>query len=676
MPQTQLSNRLGTNNTIFDVDEKPRVPRSRFDLSRKLMTTIDLGGIYPVDFFRTFPGDEFDLSIRYLLDTLPLAVPPMNNYRVRTHWFFCKMSSLWKGWESFVTKGRSGTIEMQVPTVSGDQLDASRDGKYQTVPMGLPSFLGIQPKFTSDQSSASDAIFLPYCKNGVKAINNVNRLQQGYNALPFLMYQKIYRDNYAPVNLLTDNHIWFPDDLADEWRFDYDATNVGSVGEQKGLFFIPKGDISAVASVKANNVPAVDDTVVDLLSLRYACYENDYFTSAKPWLVRGGKETLLQSDAGLDFSDVILKEGVVVGKAQFDLNTSSLDPSSFNPNGLYADSPFELPKRADITKTGSFPNSDSHSLSNFQSNNESFKPAFGVVVRDPNWPPTGIYSHYTSIVDLVSTAPSWKQTAFLNLLQSGKAQLAITANSLRNLLALSVWQERNAVANGNYNALIRAHFNASPHSPEYEPVYLGGTSDIVSFGQVIQTSQGTSDSPLGTQGGFGSANGQGHVFHFSSRDYGYIMGLMFITPEVIYKQGVDRIWTDIHQSEIFYPEFANLGYEPILNRELFVTGNDSVDEGLAGYQTRCAYLKQRQNKATGLFGLPQGTDKLFSAYVQGREFDELPKLSAEFVSLSPENVRRDFLSFTKQPAFKLQFASDLSVVRALPFQSTPNTFGF
>lgn len=655
MPQTQLSNRLGTNNTIFDVDEKPRVPRSRFDLSRKNMTTIDIGGIYPVDFFRVFPNDDLSLSVDYLLDTLPLAVPPMNNYRVRTHWYFCKMSSLWKGWESFVTKGRSGKIELEIPTVSARDLDApDSQSRLLTVPMGLCQYLGLQAKYVSKQSSASTPVFLPYCQTlQAQQVANVNRLTTGYNILPFLMYQKIYRDNYAPVNLLSDNNVWFPDDLADEWRISYDADNVGSVGEDnEGLYFIPKGKISDVKSVVSNFVPSVEDTVVDLRMLRYACFENDYFTSAKPWLVRGGEESTLDALGGIDLSDKILPDGSVI-----------LSTSVSSGDGLAA-----VPSFTDVSLPSVY---DGHSAPSGSGKVLSSAPA-GSYIGDHIFSTSG---SNPIVITYTSTLPQSVKN-FFNLLSSAKVSVSLTANTLRNMLAISVWQERNAVASGNYNALIRAHFNSSPKSPEWEPVYLGGTSDVVSFGQVLQTSQSTSESPLGSQAGLGSASGRSHVFKFSSHDYGYIMGVMIVSPEVIYTQGVDRLWTDVHQSDIFYPEYANLGYEPILNRELYVSGDEAVDNGLAGYQTRLAYLKQRRNVAGGLFSLPQGNDKLFSAYVQAREFDSLPKLSAEFVSMSPENVRRDWLSFTKQPAFKLQFASNLTVVRALPFQSTPNTFGF
>lgn len=659
MPQTQLSNRLGTNNTIFDVDEKPRVPRSRFDLSRKNMTTIDIGGIYPVDFFRVFPNDDISLSVDYLLDTLPLAVPPMNNYRVRTHWYFCKMSSLWKGWESFVTKGRSGKIELEIPTVSARDLDApDSQSRLLTVPMGLCQYLGLQAKYVSKQSSASTPVFLPYCQTlQAQQVANVNRLTTGYNILPFLMYQKIYRDNYAPVNLLSDNNVWFPDDLADEWRISYDADNVGSVGEEdEGLYFIPKGKISDVKSVVSNFVPSVEDTVVDLRMLRYACFENDYFTSAKPWLVRGGEEESLDLTVNLD--SVSADFSSVFDKLYNDSLATFRNITSATANGSCG-----MIQPAQV---------DSSNFNQVMSNDPD-----RLVIRPPTFSTNSTTSFVAPDSSYARTVANLYTSLFnLAKLNGASAKASLTANLLRNMLAISVWQERNAVASGNYNALIRAHFNSSPKSPEWEPVYLGGTSDVVSFGQVLQTSQSTSESPLGSQAGLGSASGRSHVFKFSSHDYGYIMGVMIVSPEVIYTQGVDRLWTDVHQSDIFYPEYANLGYEPILNRELYVSGDEAVDNGLAGYQTRLAYLKQRRNVAGGLFSLPQGNDKLFSAYVQAREFDSLPKLSAEFVSMSPENVRRDWLSFTKQPAFKLQFASNLTVVRALPFQSTPNTFGF
>ena len=150
---------------------------------------------------------------------------------------------------------------------------------------------------------------------------------------------------------------------------------------------------------------------------------------------------------------------------------------------------------------------------------------------------------------------------------------------------------------------------------------------------------------------------------------------MFVSPETIYQGNIDREWTDITFDQEFMPEKANLGFEPIFNQELFARSNASDNLGLWGYQVKYAYLKHRRNAACGMFALPTSVDKVFGSYVIRRIPQSGDKLSAQWLSLY-HNVSRDWLSYYNYPAFKLQFASDVSLIRALPFQSQPETFGF
>ena len=168
MPQTQLSSRLGSDNSIFGLKETKKVGRSNFDFSKKNFTTIDLGSIVPVDWFNVFPGDHVKLNIRYLLDTFPLEVPPMNNYFVRTHWYFVKMSSLWKGWNTFITRGRSGNIDLEIPSLSWSDATSSyqvSESEYRnySCPNGLMDYLGIKPKYYNNDNTKKS--YLPYLKN-------------------------------------------------------------------------------------------------------------------------------------------------------------------------------------------------------------------------------------------------------------------------------------------------------------------------------------------------------------------------------------------------------------------------------------------------------------------------------------------------------------------------------
>lgn len=632
--QTQLEQRYGADNTIYDVDEKAKLPSSSFDFSRKNITTIDIGMYMPIDWFRVFPGDKVRLGNRFLLETLPLASPPLTNYRVRIHWFYIKMSSLWKGWQSFISQGRKGSVSVKkIPTISEDSLKGALLPSSLAVALNLPaceySGYGDFPQYTPNVTDMSL----------IDSIPNRHLPKDGVNVLPFLFYQKAFRFDVAPYNLLQDNEVWLPEDLSEEWRLDYEASNFD------GRYFVPQGEVPAITdSNRPDNVPSVDDVAVDLAQLRYACYENDYFTTAKPWLVRGDEVSSASmsidvDDLSFDSSDIFSYMSDI-GVA----NGSNLVSSALGVTGVVGHSDFDIGFLKLISNASDFNVStvlNDMSLPNREATIQAYIKAFNR----------------------------------LKVSSSSSISASLTANKLREMLAFSVWQERNALTNGNYNEFIKAHYMRNPKSPDYEPYYLGGLTQQVNFSQILQTSASQSESPLGSQASLGSSSGQGQVFDFDFDDFGYVMGIMFVTPEVYYTQGVGHEWTDVLPEDQFVPEFAQTGYEPVLNQEIFPQGTND-DLQLYGYQTRNAYLKARQNRASGLMSLPSSIDKLFGSYVQAREFSELPKLSVQMVSMSPKNVRRDFLAYTNYPAFKLQIASDVRLIRNLPYRSTPNTFGF
>lgn len=614
MPQTQIAKKYGADNSIYDVKEDAKVKLSSFNFSRKTTTTFDIGQIIPIDWFRVFPRDEVSVNIRYLLETLPLAVPPMTNYRVRIHAYSIKNSGCWKGWNSFISRGRKGQVSVKkLPSIPSSYLNDKVSPASLSAYLGLP----VDIYFTDTVNVASKVPqYLPapdeefgVTKGTVYThrIPNRNIPVNGVSALPYLFYQKIYRFSFLNPNLLQDNEVWFPEDLADEWRLDYLGNNLNSSAQ-----FVPESATMPTTNKSFHFVPSVTDNCINITELRYAPFENDYFTTAKPWLVRG-------EERGLD-TDI---SGMV---GNLDFSESVTDSPAPGNRPIQLSDPFASGDR------------------------------------------------YLKVEDLAGSA----LTKVLNRGKvnfTGSAKSTFTANKLRELLAYSVWQERNALTNGSYNEYIKAHFNVSPNSPDYEPYYLGGVSTVVNFAQVLQSSSSTENSPLGTQAGLGQANGSDHLFKFRFKDYGMVMLVMFVTPEIYYTQGVGHEWTDLQAEKWFVPEDANLGYEPILNQEIYPQGT-ADDEGLFGYQTRDAYLKARQNRVSGQLAIPNSIDRLFGSYVQSREFNVLPKLSLQFVTASPQNIDRSFLAYKNYPAFRLQFATDVKLTRALPYASTPNTFGF
>ena len=640
MAQTQLNPFAGSKNSIFDLKEEKKVARSQFPFSMKKFDAIDIGDLIVCDWYPTFPGDHIKQSCRYILDTLPLEVPPMTSFFVRTHWYFIKKSALWEGWETHITKGRSGSININVPTVS-EHAFSSSFGEGLTNPRldgptSLACHFGLPPRSYPKATSNvgfQEPIVAAADSDTQHLANTPGYMWPAYiNILPFVAYQKIWRYNYAPANLLQDNKIYFPDNLSCHWWLNYSASNL------RGLAFVPEdatlpssGSEKDFIVPRVNSAPTVLDgsNCVNLGMLRYANYQDDYFTSAKPWLVRG-EETKLEISVSSDLNKLF---------AEF-LDRPEGDTSN---NGIYAGS-------------GSSPDL-------FIQNQNGYNRSTGSS--------TVSWSGGTPVSSIPST---WSKRLGIDLANASFTS-AFTANTLRNLLAMSVYQERAATTNGSYNEQIRVHFGRRPNSPEYEPIYLGGSTDVVNFAPVIQTSASTQNQPIGTKGALGSVAGGAKLFEFDCHDFGYIIGLMFVAPETIYQGNIDREWTNKTFDEEFMPEKANLGFEPVFNQELFARANASDNLGLWGWQTKYAYLKHRRNMACGMFALPTTVDRQFGAQVIRRIPQSTDKLSAQWLSFY-HNVSRDWLSYYNYPAFKLQFASDVDLVRALPWQSTPETFGF
>ncbi|HBF68145.1 MAG TPA: hypothetical protein DDW20_02350, partial [Firmicutes bacterium] len=313
MPVSLMRNGLTAENSIFSQKPSINVKRSKFDLSRLNCFTSDIGMLVPVDLIPTLPGDVFDLSCQYQIDFRPLLVPTLTAYKVRVHYYYCKMSDLYEGWESFISKGRSGNLSLNLPSIPASILSASNfsgltdpnfksvDGSYCLyTPCSLPSYLLGKPHYVQDSAS----LFLPFGSSYSSTGFSVSSV----NSLPFLMYQKIYRSNYLDPNLYSNGvvkqDVWFPDDLDSSlWRISYSSSNLID-----GCRFAPIGT-HLVGSI-ANFVPiaqpvgsssSVGDNYVNLLQLRYAMFTNDMFTTALPFLQRG-----LQTSLDLDVNGVSL----------------------------------------------------------------------------------------------------------------------------------------------------------------------------------------------------------------------------------------------------------------------------------------------------------------------------------------------------------------------------------
>lgn len=645
---TQLSERLGTNNSIYTHDVPPNVKRSEFPLSHKTDFHLDAGAIVPITLWETMPNDTFEINIEYILKSFPLAVAPFTSYKVRTHWYYCKLSDLWKGALTLMTKGNNQSIELEVPQLNPYYIseETPSDATSMDTPQSLMAYLGFQPKHynipnsnTSYQQPYSHWAELGNNQN-IREISTVNEITS-VSALPFMMYQKIYRYAYTIPNLLQENKVWYPDDLTDGWRINYAKTNL------KNGYFKPTPFTTEENPVTDGVWGAsVNDENVNLLCLRFGLFEEDRFTSALPSELRGqqpqidisGKVEIPSTEITIPSTGIVTTDDQTISTA---LTTGPIGSTTITVGQMSGQSGFininpEYTNTKFITTKG----------------NGDFKTKATTTTKKSE----------------TATATGIK----MNL------------NQFRELVSLTVWQERNErIQAGDYNQFIYAHFKHNPKIDTHEPIYIGGSSDTIYFNDVVQTSETSGNSPLGNMAGNGATQGRANIGKFTCNDFGYIMGVMIIQPETVYSQGIDKIWTRKQQEDFYFPEDEGLGLEEILNQEIYVSGNETIDQDLFGWNERNTEYKAFNNKAKGYFALPfaeiDQEDVGFrdlSAYSQVRTFARKPSLSHQFATMSYDNLRRDHLAAPSMPAFRCSFATILRGVRPMSYRNIPQTFGF
>ena len=213
---------------------------------------------------------------------------------------------------------------------------------------------------------------------------------------------------------------------------------------------------------------------------------------------------------------------------------------------------------------------------------------------------------------------------------------AATINQLRQSFQIQKLLERDARGGTRYTEIIRSHFGVvSPDARLQRPEYLGGGSTPVSINPVAQTSATglTEDtSPQGNLAAFGTALAYNHGFTYNATEHGVLIGLVSVRADLTYQQGLPRMWSRSTRYDFYFPAFATLGEQAVLNKEIYCTGT-ADDDDVFGYQERWAEYRYKPSQITGYFrSTAAGT---LDAWHLAQEFGTLPALNDEFIQDTP-----------------------------------------
>jgi hypothetical protein len=216
------------------------------------------------------------------------------------------------------------------------------------------------------------------------------------------------------------------------------------------------------------------------------------------------------------------------------------------------------------------------------------------------------------------------------------AATAATINQLRQSFQIQKLLERDARGGTRYTEIIRSHFGVvSPDARLQRPEYLGGGSTPVSINPVAQTSAtglAEDTSPQGNLAAFGTALAYNHGFTYNATEHGVLIGLVSVRADLTYQQGLPRMWSRSTRYDFYFPAFATLGEQAVLNKEIYCTGTATDDE-VFGYQERWAEYRYKPSQITGYFrSTAAGT---LDAWHLAQDFGTLPLLNDEFIEDTP-----------------------------------------
>lgn len=399
---------------------------------------------------------------------------------------------------------------------------------------------------------------------------------------------------------------------------------------------IYKGDSSTTFSWKLSECAPGSGSVSSASPLYGYCLprakKHDYFTSAQPWPQKGpGVELPLGETAA------VLGTGDALG--------------------LYA-----------ANKGGS---SGDYSMGVLEDNGQATLRMFQNAGQDVG--ASGASASFTGGVTVGVVQDATKSGLVADLTSA----TAVTINSLRQAFQLQKFYERDARGGTRYTEIVRSHFGVvSPDARLQRPEFLGGFSQPIMVNQVVQNSASVSEQALGDLAAYAVSSASRHGFTRSFTEHGCIIGLVSTRADLTYQTGINRCWSRRSRTDFYFPVFAHLGEQAILNKEIASWYGAEEGgpaplanlDGVFGYQERWAELRYHPNEVSN--DMLSGVDASFDVWHLAQDFGKvMPRLNSDFISERAPLAR--VKAVQTAPDFLLDIFYKQKVARPLPVYSVP-----
>lgn len=246
---------------------------------------------------------------------------------------------------------------------------------------------------------------------------------------------------------------------------------------------------------------------------------------------------------------------------------------------------------------------------------------------------------------------------------------SISVNDLRMAFAVQRFYEALSRGGSRYTEVIQNLFHVrSPDARLQRPEYIGGNRIPISVHQVVNQAE-SSTADLGNLGAYSITSDRHKDFIYSATEHGWILGVCCIRHEPLYSQGLERFWFDTDKFDIYWPQLANLGEQPILNGEIYLQGS-SADTQAFGFQEAWASYRYKPNRVAG--EMRPGVPNSLASWNLADLYSSQPYLSDAWIreDISPLDRALAVSSSAAHQAL-CDFYVQAKVVRPMPLYSVP-----
>lgn len=262
-----------------------------------------------------------------------------------------------------------------------------------------------------------------------------------------------------------------------------------------------------------------------------------------------------------------------------------------------------------------------------------------------------------------------------NLYADLSSATASTINTFRQSIALQQFLENDARGGTRYTEIVRQRWGVvSPDARLQRSEILSLNSTRVDMNPVANTAaSATPANTTGSLGGFMTGVDTRGGFTKSFTEHGVIIGFMNVRADITYAQGLERAWSYRTRYDFFNPEFAHLGEQAVLNKEIMADCPDGTSagqkDGVFGYQERYAEERYSNSMVTGLMR-PDATGTL-AVWNLTELFASIPTLGATFIQSNASAPIDRNIAVPSEPQFIADVYFSEKWARVMPVFGVP-----